>query len=281
MYQQGHEKNFAVFGLAQESLAILTGDLPLPDDDPLIAEEVVQFRFLRSALSWLDISLAITAGTAPILRFDHFCPMSIDSRTKLENLMGCKNEVMLWIARIATLTKLKSQAVQEGRFDCLEFERTVCKIRDEMQESKPAEDARDCEDKSAVLVDASLDSIRLITRLFTCMATIYIHIVLCGYRDLELLDATIVEAMELFQTKVSISLMPALVCPLFFIGSVAKPEDEDFFRELFASPPLLNPALKHREKVLPVLEEIWKGRQTAPGFGWNDVLELTHSILLI
>jgi hypothetical protein len=113
------------------------------------------------------------------------------------------------------------------------------------------------------------------------MASVYLHLVIHGFAKLELLDTIIAEVLELLQDRVSTSLLPSLVCPLFIIGSVAKPEDESIFRSIISSRPLHDPALLHRERILPVLEEIWKGRRTISGFEWKHVLELAHDVLLI
>jgi hypothetical protein len=113
------------------------------------------------------------------------------------------------------------------------------------------------------------------------MASIYLHVVTYGFQKLEMLDATVSGARKIFETQVSTHLLPAMVCPLYIIGSVAKKEDEGFFRTLFSSPPVLDPLLEHRGRILPVLEEIWKRRQASPGMVWKDALDLTQDLLLL
>lgn len=121
----------------------------------------------------------------------------------------------------------------------------------------------------------------LVIHIFAYMASLYLHLVTHGFQKLEALDATISGAKRMLQTQISIHLLPALVSPLYIIGSVARQGDEQFFRNIFSSPPLLDPLLKHRGRILPILEEIWSRRQTTPGFAWKDSLELTYDILLL
>jgi hypothetical protein len=102
-----------------------------------------------------------------------------------------------------------------------------------------------------------------------------------GFQHLILLDKTTSEAMTMLRTQTSTNLLPSLVCPLFFIGCVARQEDKQFFRSVFSSPPLLDPLLKHRGRILPILEDIWSKRATILGFGWEGCVELTKNLLLI
>jgi len=113
------------------------------------------------------------------------------------------------------------------------------------------------------------------------MASIYLHLVVYGFQDLGLLDTTVSAAMTILSTKTPVHLLSTLVSPLFVIGSVVGMEDEHFFRTIFSSPPLWNPLLKYRQKILPALEEIWSRRRTSPSFTWENSLELTHDMLLL
>ncbi len=89
------------------------------------------------------------------------------------------------------------------------------------------------------------------------------------------------EAIELLQIRIPPSLLSALVLPLFIIGAAASDEDQPFFRDVFSRPPLLDPMLKHRVRIMPILEEVWRRRRTSLWFGWSDCLELTADILLL
>jgi hypothetical protein len=113
------------------------------------------------------------------------------------------------------------------------------------------------------------------------MAILYLHLITQGFQELNSIAISISEAMDMFQTQIPIHLLPGLVCPLFIIGSATMQAEEQFFRDIFSSPPLMDPALKHQERILPILEEIWSRRQNTPSFAWEDGLELTQDILLI
>jgi len=190
---------------------------------------------------------------------------------------------MLQIGRIANLCERKIRASQQGQFNYREFEQTVTTIDREIQfglTQGGLENFNISEGGAATILN-SLNESTLITHIFASMATIYLHLVVQGFQNLERVDAIISEATKVLRSKVPKHFLPALVCPLFIIGSVAKQEDEQFFRDIFSSPPMLDPALKHRRGILPILEEIWSGRKTTPAFMWEDCLRLTSDILLL
>ena len=278
MYQHGYMKNLANFGLAEESSRILVEDLPLPEDEDAVVSEVVPFRFLSGTVIWLDICSSITSGTAPQLLGYHASVIAPDSQTKLEDTMGCKNSAMLQIGRIAALHDRKARALQQLDFDCVAFEETVSDISGNVQRGR-AENVTDI--GSSPSFKTRLDSSTLITRTFWYMAALYLHLVIHGFQKLEVLDTTISGAMKLLQAQIPIDLLPALVSPLFVLGAVARQEDELFFRTTFSSTPLLEPSLKHRERILPILEEIWRRRRTDCSFSWKDSLDLTRDVLLL
>ncbi len=72
--------------------------------------------------------------------------------------------------------------------------------------------------------------------------------------------------------------------PVYLIGYVAAtPEDQQFFRYIFSSSPVLDPSLEHRSKILPLLEDIWQKRDAMlDGTHWEDSLRrLSESNLLL
>jgi C6 transcription factor Pro1 len=284
MYQLGYKQNLVYFNLAEKSRTILCEDLPLSEDEPTVTREVMSFRFLGSTMIWLDITSSITTGMTPYLLSRHSSALAPSSQIKLENIMGCKNWVMLQIGRISALHERKTQALRQGNLNCAELEPIVVDISKEIQyglcqeawekfnisELNPAKDFNTISDPT-----------ELVTNVFTSMAFIYLQLVIQGFQNLEILDVTISAAIGILQTQIPTHLLPALVAPLYVIGCVAKQEDEQFFQKIFSSLPLLDPLLKHRGRILPILQEIWEKRRTTPGYSWEDSLELAHNILLV
>jgi C6 transcription factor Pro1 len=284
MYQLGYKQNLVYFNLAEKSRTILCEDLPLSEDEPTVTREVVSFRFLGSTMIWLDITSSITTGMTPYLLSHHSSALAPGSQVKLENIMGCKNWVMLQIGRISALHERKTQALRQGNFNCVEFEPIVADINREIQygisqeawerfnisEPNPAKDSNTLSDPTEV-----------ITNVFTSMGLIYLQLAIQGFQNLEILDATISAAVGTLKTQIPTHLLPALVAPLYVIGCVAKQEDEQFFRKIFSSSPLLDPSLKHRGRILPILQEIWAERRTTPGYSWEGSLELAQNMLLV
>lgn len=284
MYQRGYTENLARFGLAEKSRTILFQDLALFEHDPMVVEEVVSFRFLAGTIFWLDITSSITAGTAPYLLPYHSSVIASSSQTKLEDIMGCKNWVMLQIGRIARLHEQKAQASQRGHFDCIDFEQIVGDISREIQfglAQGAMEGFNISERDSIPILKMMSDPTGIVTRTFAYMASIYLHLITHGFQELELLDTTISGVMRLLETQIPAHLLPALVSPLYIIGCVARQGDHHIFRSIFSSVPLLDPLLEHRGRILPILEEIWSRRRTKPCLLWQDSLDLTSDLLLL
>jgi hypothetical protein len=192
--------------------------------------------------------------------------------------------VILLLGRLAAIYGQKGQASQHATFDCSQLEQIVDEMSQEIQcglTQGALENINISSAISAPSFNTMLDPSTLVTHMFLHMASIYLHMLVQGFQHLILLDKTTSEAMTMLRTQTSTNLLPSLVCPLFFIGCVARQEDKQFFRSVFSSPPLLDPLLKHRGRILPILEDIWSKRATILGFGWEGCVELTKNLLLI
>lgn len=272
MYQRSNEFDSTPSSMTNESMPSLKEERPLLEYEALVSNYTAQSRFISGTLIWLDIISCITAATTPRLLLHHSTIMAPDSQTRLEDIMGCKNWAMLQIGRIAALHANKLQALREGHFDCVEFKQTIVDINVQIRLG-----LNEFEAHSVGLCDPST----LITSVFAIMASVYLHLITQGFQQLEELDAIISRGMIMLQTEVHTHILPALVAPLYIFGSVARQEDEQFFRNVFSSPPLIDGNLKHRTRILPILEEIWNKRRTEIGFLWEDSLELIPDILLV
>ncbi|TVY49393.1 Pestheic acid cluster transcriptional regulator [Lachnellula occidentalis] len=247
------------------------------------SEDVVIFRFLSAVLAWLDIVSTITTGKLP--HVIHSMPEEISSSSgiRLENVMGCKNWVMLQIGRISGLYEYKTEAIRQGQFVCAEFGGKSEEIRRELQiglASSSLSFLSLSDPEFASACNAFITPHQFTTHLFALSATIYLHLVVFGYQsDSETLKPMVAEAITVIRRHIPADLTHALVCPLYIIGSAARSEDEALFRHIFSSPPLLDPSLEHRAKFLPLLEEIWRMRET--GWEWETNIQLSGSSLLL
>ncbi|KAJ4370617.1 hypothetical protein N0V83_005138 [Neocucurbitaria cava] len=273
MFQRGHIQDFARLGLNEQTRWILFADLPIPQIETAVAQEVAGFRFITSTIVWLDIVASITAGTAPMLVSHHSRILTAGSQTQLRDIMGCDNWVLLQIARIARLYENMNRTTQEGQDDLTGFGESASEIRLGLQYST-SQIARATSPRVT-----TEDPHALITRVFANMAVVYLHLVMHGFQKLDLMDDVLCSSMRIIRTRSGRHLQ-ALVPPLFILGVIAKQEDQQFLRDILSIPPLLDPFLRHRLRLLPILEDIWKRRDT-PGFAWHHCVELTKDILLV
>lgn len=282
--QAFEQKNFGKLGLVETARKVVHENLPIPENEPEAAEQVTNFRFLTGATIWLDITSSITTGIAPQLLPWHSTIIASNSQTKLEDIMGCQNWVMLQVGRIAALHERCAQAAGRGDFNCTEFHQIAFDITLSIQDGltqAALEGFGISENELAGMVDTIPKEHTLVTHIFALMASTYLHLVIHGFQELEVLDNTITKAMSILQAELTRRLLPALVAPLYIIGVVARPGDKPFFREVLSSLPLLDSSLKHRKRILPVLEEIWRERERAVGLTWNDSLGLATDIFLL
>lgn len=246
-------------------------------------ETIAVFRFLSAVLAWLDIVSSVTTGRIP--RVLQMLPDEITSESgiKLESVMGCKNWAMLQMGRISELHGYRTESLRQGHVDCEQFDYRASTIKRDLDVGLADSglsflSVTDPEFASAC--NAFITPQMFATHLFALSASIYLHLVVYGcYSDSLALNALICEAMTFFKRHIPADLTHALVCPLYIIASAARIEDEALFRHVFSSPPLLDPSLEHRAKLLPLLENIWRMRET--GWAWETHIQMSGSNLLL
>lgn len=277
MYERAQQNDFARLGLSERSRVIICEDQVVPEFDSVVSAEVANFRFLVGTLIWLDITSSITTGTTPRLYEYHSHTITPDSHIKLEKIMGCENWAMSTIGRISMLHENKIKALElQGNLVCSEFEQVLISIREEIQQHLERSAVEDV----GVPKVQPIDSTAFITQVFASMALIYLHLITFGFQHLEAIGRAC-ESKTLLHGLIPSGVHTALICPLFVIGAATKEEDEPFFRNFFSDSTLMHPALQHRRRILPILEEIWRRRKVATTLTWHECLGLTSGLLLI
>jgi hypothetical protein len=281
MYLRAHEKDSAQVNILKGSQMIIRAEVSTSEADPALAREVVSHRFVIGTLFWLDIVNSITSGKAPVIFSHQSQPLSTTSQVQLGDIFGCGNHIMLQIAAIAQLHDQRTQALVQGQSNLDQVEQLTSGIDLEIQTSLAHGFAHAMRTTDLPIDQKSNDSSRiLITQLYTYMAIVYLHFVVRDFQQLDHLSTTILSAMETFQTQIPKHCLPAIIPPLFIIAIAATPEDWPFFRDTFSSPPLSDPCLQHRARILSILELIWNQRDE-PNFGWSDCVELAKNVLLV
>lgn len=281
MSEQCYQSHMANIGLLENSRIVLRENLPAWECEPNVVEEVAAFRFLTGTIVWLDITASVTAGTTPRLISIHDRVFAPNSQIRLEEIMGCNHWVLVAISRISSLQEMKTRGLVQGSFDCTKFEQTANELRTGICYSLAQLDSEGLNGSKHGLSASPTTPARVITPVFARMAAIYLHLVTVGFQDLKAVEGTMSEAMAMLQGSMCSHFLPALVSPLLVMGCVARAEDQDYFRGVFSSPPLLERSLKHRARILPVLQEVWSRRRSTESFAWEDCLELASGMLVI
>ena len=283
MYKNWWKQNSASNNLAEPSQTVFA-ESSEREYEHVAVVNTTSFKFLSGTIIWLDIISSLTTGRAPHLQSYHDTIISSSSQIQLDGVMGCKNFVMRQIGRIAAIHEQKLQAMQQDYFNCTELKQIVTEINQQIRcglASSGLRAANNTDYHSTAIHEPVLEPPTLVSHIFACMASVYLHLVIEGFQRLEALNATVSEALRILQGQIPSHILSSLVAPLYVFGSVARKGDEQYFREIFSSPPLLNPSLKHREKILPILEGIWSKRHASTFFAWEDSLDIAHEILLI
>jgi hypothetical protein len=166
-------------------------DHAISEYDTVVTEEVIGFRFLSSTIISLDIISSITTGTTP-----HLLPylphlISSDSQIKLEEVVGCKNWAMLQIGYIAALHENETRALNEGKLDCVDLQRTAGGIKKEIEDGiarGTLEGLKISASISDPAFEVMADVHTLVTHVFALMALLYLHLVCHGFQQPELVD---------------------------------------------------------------------------------------------
>lgn len=211
--------------------------------------------------------------------------------------MGCKGWVMLQIGRISALYESKKDMLRREYSDSMsvEFGQSADRVKRDIQQGIAEEKiaamnisdpglAVDCNPTNLFSISPHLSCIT--THLFALAALIYLEGVStcanCFGPNEE--PAILSEAMIILRTQMPADMMHAIVCPLFILGAAAKGEDQQFFRHVFSTAPVLEPSLVHRRQILPILEEIWRERSAGTGttfWTWQDNLRVANGNLIL
>ncbi|KAG6038684.1 hypothetical protein E4U41_003895 [Claviceps citrina] len=258
----------------EEALAVLRSSIPLEGEAATLCEDVSSMRFTSSAVLWLDIVASVTEGVEPKLLDMHGVDLGAGSGIRLEEVMGCQNMVMVQIARISALRA----AIETDGFYAYDLE--VADIQSALHQAKQQALALMLEEHEPQR--RASKPISKITVLFSHAAGIYLHLAVKGFRDCYILQQITSNAMAYLRGEITADLNTGLACPLFLIGcAAATTEDQELLRAIFSSHQFLNSLFKHRAKLLPILEEVWKERWRDDDYSWSHIVRLTHDILLV
>ncbi|KAH8900583.1 hypothetical protein GQ53DRAFT_835565 [Thozetella sp. PMI_491] len=278
-----HERGFSGVGLSDETTAVLGGKDDITGQNGGGRADLTSFRVLGATMIWLDIMFSVTAGTASSSWPKTLFSGDVACQIQLQDVMGCKNWVMIQIGRIAQLHQYKTQALKEKVFDHEKMKRTADMISKDIHlgliehglqafEFIEGTASRPCGVESG--------PVEYISYVYAHTALIYLHLVFRDFQELQGIGSSKRAILDAIRTSSARQHLSTLVYPLYICGCVAEPQDEQFFRDVFSSSPLMHASLQHRARILPLLENIWHFRQTAQDFTWQDSVALSFDILL-
>lgn len=277
LFKHVYTRDLINIGLSDQSRSILMGREELQNHSPGVREEVLGFRTIAGSIVWLDIIFSVTSGEAPSSWPDPLFSNDSACQVRLQDIMGCQNWVMIQIGRIAEFHK---QMTQASEHKCDEYMQIVEAIHNDIQIGLANTGSPELISPLIDIDSPGPDLVVLITYLYAQTALIYLHLILHGFKDFQHVRAPIAIVTNYARRGITPKLRPALVLPFYICGSVVDEGGRDLFRSVLSSPPLANPSLQHRPRVLRALEEIWSQRQSMPAYTWHDCLIASSDILL-
>lgn len=267
----------------------LRGGLQVDDRTAIYVQQADASHFVSGTILWLDIIASVTAGMRPKLTSAHARDLASDSPILLQKIMGCENSVMVQIGRTAHVFAEHEEALRRGDASCIAPAEAAEEIRNEITKALQSSEmkilaatrSQDSVSPLFGLPEGSWAKTGIITSIFAHAASVYLHLAGLGFRDLELIRHNLRGAINLLRMHVTNETLAALAFPLYIIGCATEDgEDRQLIRSIYSLPSFVNPLFRHRERVLGVLEEIWR-RRNEGRLLWSDTIPLTYNLLLL
>ncbi|KAL3441033.1 fungal-specific transcription factor domain-containing protein [Aspergillus insuetus] len=282
----------------RSSLPMVTSGYTLWNSDQ------ASFRFFSAVLLLADIFSATALGQPPRLRDYHddlLTKLHQEEKTllQLEDFFGCQSWALRQIGEIAALDAWKKDMKTRRTLSISQLVKRASAIEQELQNGLDSLNSTSGSDiptlKQLDLPKAlnpacthqtacAHDTIKLITRIWTYAARMYLHVVLSGWQIAATeIREDVARMLDFFAMLPSPSLLRSLAWPLCVAGCLAGEEQEAAFRGLIISMGPIGTLGTMRE-VLRILEYTWRDRESVDIDTWDVVACLRsggHVVLLI
>nr|CBY93782.1 TRI10 protein [Trichoderma brevicompactum] len=231
------------------------------DEDSLSYEYVGALKFFANVLAMFGIfSLHSIGPSSPFMEYRFL--MDQGRLIQMDQMMGCRNWVMLAILEIGTLDKWKREEQENRRLSLKALTSRAMAIEGVLESGLR-------EASGSALVD-------LITSIYATSALTYLHTVVSGLNpNLSEVQESVAATIVLLKRLPDLRAAKSLVWPLGVTGCMASRSQEDFFRGLIISAGATPRALRNCWGLIKVWEDTWKMREymsKQPPERWEEVV---------
>ena len=242
-------------------------------------------EFFSSIIIYHDILACVSTGLRP--QYADICAAALGddhSKVQLQNIMGCRNWVMVSIREIAVLWDRKTKMVGRGFLNVVELRRDAIDIEKRLdvglerlsgELSQVLKSGKAQHDRSQVIVR--------ITQAYAHAAKVYLNVLVSGPNpDLPEIIESVTSTLTALVALPNPELLCSVVWPFCIAGCMAIVDERRAFRGLASAAGVHRKAFGSSRRALEVMEMCWKLRNEGRSCDWFDAMEvLRYRVLLV
>lgn len=236
----------------------------------------VAAKFLSAVLVWFDILSCVSTGSRPVLHEYHESLLTApDPLIELDQVMGCNNEVMMLISRVATLEAWKRECREEGKLSNAKLVMKAAGIEEELENTI---------EKLNKEISQARNPVNEVSQLFATAALVYLHVMVSGFQSsLPEIEENVARALAMFKALSDRELIRSLVWPLCITGCLAGKEKEEEFKGLVMGMSTEVFIFGSAREAYKIMEKAWERREDrGDGWTWAKCMNsLGHLVLII
>lgn len=242
--------------------------------------------FLVGSIVRFDVLSSLTKDSAPALSKKYQNLLKTRScGIPMETVLGCPNWLLNTLLDLYLLRDWKKDTKTTGTLSLRELIRRAQPIKENLESAishnleELNKHKQELECRNSDNIDLHLDyDISVVTHIFACAVSVFLEVIVSGaLPKLPEIRNEVRRALESYAYINDSDLLNVLRWPLCITGSVAEPDQYDFFRALLSSPNVAR--IEAFRQSLELLEECWRMNagviNTEAGFELTQVQRLT------
>ena len=217
----------------------------------------------------------MSTGLRPLLHEYHEPLLTdLEPLIRLDEIMGCRSEVMILISHIAELEAWKRECRDGGKLNNMKLVMRATSIAEKLEAARQILNEE---------VQQSKRAEEEVTQLFATAALVYLHVVVSGFQySLPEIRENVATAMTMFRELSNERLLRSLVWPLCVTGCMATTEQEEWFRELIMGMSAEVFMFGGARNALRIMEKCWQKRdQRDEEWDWERCMNSLGCLVLI
>jgi C6 transcription factor Pro1 len=259
----------------------------LPDQSLTIIDHAAM-EFFSSVMLWFDIIGAASSGTRP--QYSDICAAALgdlDSKVRLENIMGCENWVMIAIREISLLDDWRTRTDEGRSLNADEFAGKMKPLEKKLQAGILKSFHLSRTQNGSNNISTRENVIHRITHVFACGARVYLNSVLLKPDlDCSIMRGAVADTLDALYALPDPIYLRSTVWPFCISGCMADKEQQKSFKDLAFWAGINKSISGSSRRAVEIMEACWAmdasssiDRKKA---GWVHAMEsLGYHVLLV